>query len=199
MTLEFINDINRASVIITYIIILILSYTYNISYNYIFKLLINNIILNRILKNIIFKPLIGNKNIPILGIGIRPPGAINCGQFKDNLFNSKIIPSISKSYGLPSGHSQTMGYFMTFIYSHFRNKPLIFLPFLLYSIYIPYTRVQLGCNTVQQVIIGYIFGILSYYLIEYIYDKIVYLLNTIYYKIKYFFRDEEFKNNKKIN
>jgi membrane-associated phospholipid phosphatase len=196
MTLEFINDINRTSNITTYIILLILLYFNNISYNYIFKLFINDLIINKTLTNLIFKPLIGNKTIPILGTGIRPPGAMNCGSFRDNLFNSTIIPSISKSYGFPSGHAQTMGYFMTFIYSHFRNNPLIFLPFLLYSIYISYTRVQLGCHTVQQVIAGYIFGILSYYLIDYIYDKIVYLLNTIYYKIKYFFNDEAFQNNK---
>ena len=71
---------------------------------------------------------------------------------------------------------------MTFIYNHFKHNQFIFLPLLLYSIYIPFTRVQLGCHTVQQVIAGYIFGILSYYLIDYTYDKIVRLINSIIQK-----------------
>ena len=37
---------------------------------------------NFILKELVFRPLYGNtKSIPILGRGLRPPGAMNCGNY----------------------------------------------------------------------------------------------------------------------
>ena len=55
-------------------------------------------VLNNVLKRVIFRPLMGNKNIPILGYGCRPANSANTGLFKDN--------TLSKTYGMPSGHAQ---------------------------------------------------------------------------------------------
>ena len=55
---------------------------------------------------------------------------------------------------------------MAFIYKYFKNDNVIFYLSLLYTLYIPYTRVQLGCHTIQQTIFGYIFGIIIFHLFE---------------------------------
>lgn len=185
MVIYLIDDLNRAGGLIMLIIITILSYYNNLSLLYIIKYLLN-IQINHFLKYVIFKPLMGDNNFYIIGTGIRPKGAMNCGKFRDNFFNKNIQSTLSKSYGFPSGHSQSSGFFATFIYENFKNNPYILYPFILYSLYIPYTRIQLGCHTVQQVIIGFLYGVIFYYIIENIHKG---LNNFIYY----------YKNRKEIN
>ena len=63
---------------------------------------------NHFLKKYIFKPLMGSNLYPIIGKGGRPEGAKNCGIFITN------PPKISKSYGMPSGHSQNAVLFATY-------------------------------------------------------------------------------------
>ena len=184
MNIEFPDDLNRASNIILLIITIILSYTYNLSLIYSIKLYFGDAVINYCLKHYIFKPIMKDGTYPIIGRGLRPEGAKNCGEFRDNFFDSSITPKLSTSYGFPSGHSQCAGLFMTFIYDHFRNNPYIFYPSLIYSLYIPYTRVKLGCHTIEQTIFGYIFGILTYYLFEYIHKSI---------------STDSYRNNKEIN
>jgi membrane-associated phospholipid phosphatase len=122
------------------------------------------------------------KSLPFLGIGDRPKGAKDCGAFTDcESCNLK-----TNSFGMPSGHSQ-IGWFF-FIYGslymaeHIRIKYHtaenlykariwlsvgIVLLFLM-AITLSYSRVYLNCHTVQQVIMGGIFGIgvglLSYWI-----------------------------------
>jgi membrane-associated phospholipid phosphatase len=172
MNIEFPDDLNRASNIILLTIILILSYKYNLSILYTIKLYFGNAFINYCLKYYLFKPIMKGGTYPIIGRGLRPEGAKNCGEFRDNFFDTTITPKLSTSYGFPSGHSQCAGLFMTFIYEHFRDKPYIFYSSLIYSLYIPYTRVKLGCHTIEQIIFGYIFGIITYYLFEYIHKSI---------------------------
>ena len=74
--------------------------------SYLMDYIINTLI-NIFLKNNIFKPLMGNKNFPILGKGTRPPGAKNCSYFS----NGKI----AKSYGMPSGHAQYAAFILLFL------------------------------------------------------------------------------------
>ena len=115
--------------------------------------------------------------VPILGYGKRPPGAINCGNYRDDFFDPTIKSHLSKSYGFPSGHSQIAGYFMAFIYNNFTKNYYILIPSLIYSLYSAYSRVLLGCHTIQQVIFGYSFGIISYYLLKFIYLNLIKLKN----------------------
>lgn len=117
---------------------------------------------NCFFKNYISKPLIGNKKLPILGIGSRPKGAKNCGILSDGL--------IAKSYGMPSGHSQAAGFFMMFQLLN-TNNPLYRFLIISISIWIMYSRIKLGCHTIQQVIIGGIIGIIFGYLTNYFYKK----------------------------
>jgi len=72
---------------------------------------------NRILKNLIFKPLYkftGKESLPIIGRGSRPIGASGCsGITKDIL--GKASKEKSKTFGMPSGHSQIAWILTTFI------------------------------------------------------------------------------------
>ena len=173
MDFEFPDDLNRASNLILIFTTFILCITYNISLSYPIKLFLNDAISNDFLKHFVFQNIMKDKTLPILGRGLRPEGAKNCGPFRDNFFNKRIATKLAESYGFPSGHSQSAGFFMTFIFVHFNKNPIILFISLVYSLYIPYTRVKLGCHTIEQTIFGYLFGILTYYLFEYIDNKFI--------------------------
>ena len=172
MNIIFPDDLDRFSPYIMLIIVSILCYVYKLPYTYPIKFLLNGAVSNRILKNYIFKPLLKNNSYPFIGTGIRPKNAMNCGIFRDNFFDNKREIKISSSYGFPSGHSQSAGYFMAFIHKYFKNSPIIYYSSLIYSIYIPYTRIILNCHTIQQIISGYIFGIITFYLFDFIENKL---------------------------
>lgn len=127
----------------------------NIGYYIVFINTITEFI-NRFLKYGFFKPLFGT-NIPLLGRGARPKGAKNCGLVKTN--------TISKSYGMPSGHSQLAFTTSTFIilklYESYNVIGMILAG--LASIWISYSRVKLNCHTPMQCILGSLIGILIGY------------------------------------
>ena len=110
-----------------------------------------NILSNNILKNVIFKNLMGDKNYEWIGTGKRPDGAKNCGLFKSD--------KMSTSYGMPSGHSQHSIAFPTFILfnSLTDNKYVIYILYLI-GIGVLYSRIYYKCHTIQQVIVGGLIG-----------------------------------------
>jgi len=111
--------------------------------------------INYILKYYILKPIFGNKNYPIIGKGTRPANAVSCGLFREK-------KKKEKSYGMPSGHSQGALLFSTYkILELIKNKnenPLLYLIYIFFAGFIPWSRVHTGVHTVQQVIIGSIIG-----------------------------------------
>jgi membrane-associated phospholipid phosphatase len=218
-----INDIKRFSNYLILIIITSSIINFKLSLIYILKFYINAGS-NYVFKYIIFKNIIGD-GLPkttdnffikiikkITGRGIRPDGARNCSNFRDNFFDRSIIPGLSTSYGFPSGHSQIAGYFAMFvIFLHFKltsknkiedknnnlikekfklifknfyinsNHPLTILCIILiiYTFYICYTRIELNCHTIQQVIAGYLIGIISFIFIEIVFYKIFNIKNLL--------------------
>ena len=123
-----------------------------------------NTVINFLLKNIIFYPLMKNNYYPIIGYGTRPKNAINCDLWSTN--------KLSTSYGMPSGHAQLITFFL--IAELFKSNNILAYPtttlftpknviWIFISIVLLYSRVELGCHTYQQVIIGILFGILSYF------------------------------------
>jgi membrane-associated phospholipid phosphatase len=143
-----------------------------------------NGIINQILKYVV-KYLYNKFNIislPLIGQGIRPKGAVNCGA----------IPSqkISKSFGMPSGHSQNawflFGFMLLYLINNYKKEKndttsqiwfgvkisVLFIIALSVSI----SRVYVNCHTIQQIIIGsmigLILGCLGYLLTKYIVEKI---------------------------
>ena len=194
MNLILPDDLNRMFPIIMLIVNIILTISFNLPIYNIINFYFNYKI-NHILKNNVFKHFMKNNKLPILGYGIRPKGASDCGNFRASLFNSSIKPKLSTSYGFPSGHSQTAGFFIAFIFNNFSNNYNILLPSLIYSLYSAYSRVILGCHTIEQVIFGYIFGIIAYYLLEFIYLNLIKLANYILFK----FKNNKNQNNKNQN
>ncbi len=154
--------------------------------------LIISLIANFILKELIFRPLYGNtKNIPILGRGLRPIGAMNCS----NYITCPKKPSFT--FGMPSGHSMTIWFTITFIIMYLvskrftieilnennqndtskQNDFLFYISIvilILLGLLMGYSRVFITkCHTIQQVIIGSILGIgFGYLYTIYIYPEI---------------------------
>ena len=102
----------------------------------------------------------GIKNIIKQG---RPKGAKNCSGYVT--FNK-----VSKSFGMPSGHAESMGLFTSFwllyLWDNYKEDNLSILNviaiffLLLVGLYVPYSRILVGCHTLSQVIVGYIIGII---------------------------------------
>jgi len=110
---------------------------------------------NQFLKDYFFKPLMKERKIPIIGYGTRPIGAKNCGYWSTG---KKAV-----SYGMPSKHAQVISYFcMTYFINNFPNKYLI----LLLCLRLLYSRIEFGCHTFQQVIIGSCLGVVTYPLLS---------------------------------
>jgi membrane-associated phospholipid phosphatase len=114
-------------------------------------------------------------NIPILGRGERPVGFKNCSDVP----SCETIPT-AFAFGMPSGHAQTAWFVFIFAVLYLNdiidkkkktatNNKKIYYNFwltvaviigLLMSLYITYSRVSMGCHTIQQVIIGGVLGLL---------------------------------------
>ena len=154
--MKLIDDFARFYPAATIIYALLIKDLYLVTY-----LILSNFV-NGILKYSITKPILGNKTYPIIGSGARPKGASHCGIWKDP-------PDYkTKSYGMPSGHAQEATGFATYmILQNISNGADIFdirnIIFSCLAIFIMYSRVYLNCHTVQQVIMGGLFGILSAY------------------------------------
>ena|SRR6056300_1033462 len=126
-----------------------------------------NIILNFILKNYVFSPLMKDNYYPIIGYGMRPENAKNCDLWSTG--------KIATSYGMPSGHAQIITFFL--ISQLFKSNGLSLsrsttilsynnLLWIFITLMLLYSRIELGCHTYQQVVIGIVFGILSYFITQ---------------------------------
>lgn len=161
----------------------ILNPTYNSFY---FLIIISSLFpLNWIIKHLIVKPIYGLlkvESLPLLGIGKRPTGATSCTFILDDV--------LATSYGMPSGHSQIIWTFGTYIICKLIDKWhqtttkdettiqmqgigyiwVICSTLFIFSImvYVSYSRVYIdGCHTIQQVIVGGLLGVLIGFLIYY--------------------------------
>ncbi len=130
------------------------------------------------------------EKLPILGRGQRPIGFKNCSDVP----TCEKIPS-AFIFGMPSGHSQTAWFIFIFMVLYLndiiqkkkQNSSTskntyynLWLAFgiilgLIISIYISYSRVAVGCHTIQQVILGgilgMIFGTISYFISKIIIEQ----------------------------
>ena len=135
-----------------------------------------------VFKNIICKPIgnyLTNKyniiDFPIIGRFKRPEGALNCGCFYLSENN------YSTSEGMPSGHSILAAFVAVFMYNYIideynvkhKYRPYIFIIVLCFVLYTMYSRVLMGCHTIQQTLIGACIGsICAYYYYNYISESI---------------------------
>tara|TARA_B100001093_G_scaffold494648_1_gene538304 strand:- start:1398 stop:2069 length:672 start_codon:yes stop_codon:yes gene_type:complete len=151
--------------------------------------------INYYLKNNIAYPLFKNNNhiLPILGPGLRPEGAEDCGYY------SNCPKLLAKSYGFPSGHSQFAGFQCGFLikdimdrktkdgkFSSLKFEDKISVVMLFMSVIIMmYSRVFIeGCHTIQQAIFGAIIGLFLGY---YAYNLYIYFESKILFRYPNFF------------
>tara|TARA_Y100000817_G_C16731330_1_gene488133 strand:- start:58 stop:636 length:579 start_codon:yes stop_codon:yes gene_type:complete len=180
---SILNAVFRSVPLTLPIIVFIVYYlTQNIQ---IFNLFIGTLVINFICVNL-FKKLclilldifnITTDGLPILGRFSRPDNCINCGVH--------YVSETHYSYtsGMPSGHSMLMSFVCVYLYYYINNtyiiknhnkkntnnkSLLLFLILFLITIYMMYTRVLMGCHTIQQTIVGSIIGaILGHYYYKY--------------------------------
>jgi len=134
---------------------------------YLFIVLLIGEQLNHIFKYQITKPIMGNKKYPIIGIGKRPDGAVDCGLYRTG--DKKKCPTTS--YGMPSGHSQSALLFSTYnilnLIKNNNKNPLLYCINVFFALFIPWSRVNAKVHTVQQTIIGGALGIgLGYFFFD---------------------------------
>lgn len=115
------------------------------------------------LKRYFFYPLyqyLGVTSLPILGRGIRPDGAKNCGWFID-CDNPK-----GHGYGMPSGHSASAFVFATFWSLYLleqsgltsRQRQVSIGILFIIAGAVAYSRYLIRCHTPQQIILGSLLG-----------------------------------------
>jgi membrane-associated phospholipid phosphatase len=128
-------------------------------------IIVENII-NIIFKNI-FRVIMGNNKFPIIGKGTRPVNAISCGFFTPRTKIDKLI----KSFGMPSGHSQTFSFIATLIGIHLYNLPnktnniYKYITLIVLTMIAMLMRVYIEkCHTIQQTIIGALIGVILAFL-----------------------------------
>ena len=142
LTSNFFLFLARASPIIIFFSTILLGAISSKNIFYIL-FLIHNIteLLNAFLKYIAER-ILGNKHYYIIGKGKRPSNKL-------------------KSYGMPSGHSQAIATFSTFVALYNQNNPYklyINVSLLLLSLYIMFSRVYEKFHTIQQTIVGALIG-----------------------------------------
>ena len=109
------------------------------------------------------------KILPILGRGARPKGAtMDCHPF---VFGKRGKMK-SESYGMPSGHSISAKFALTYISLAIkngdietkRNKYYSHIKIFLLGVFAMYVREDVGCHTKQQTRVGSVNGIIFAFL-----------------------------------
>jgi membrane-associated phospholipid phosphatase len=158
MNISYIDGLMRVYPLLLIFFSSLLYFINNSPINKLFMIFsLSNTLVNKFLKNVIFKPIMKDNNHPIVGLGKRPNGAKNCGIFK----NGKK----STTYGMPSGHSQHAMAFPTFILLNKLTDNFGIILFLyLIGFAVMASRVIFKCHTTQQALAGGFVGILYAYL-----------------------------------
>ena len=145
---------------VLFFVLLLLCHVYHVSYVYAFIGYIGNSIVNGWLKQW-FRHTIGDA-------GNRPvPYQYHSAA---GLFDSMIIAvwpeyNNTHSYGFPSGHAQSVGYFMAFAHQFLPWRtwhPVWIAAALSISLLLMWTRIAFRCHTAVQVLFGFAFGIATF-------------------------------------
>lgn len=147
-------------VLVLLFLIIIYLTTNKIDYIIFIFYIVISILINFILKEYIFRPIMNNNTYKFIGSGIRPDATRNC----TNLLDNNILISM---YGMPSGHSQTLLLICTLLFlkilneKYSLNKKIIkCLVLFIVTGFLIYERLYYNCHTYQQIIIGGLIGII---------------------------------------
>lgn len=111
---------------------------------------------NEILKTRVFEKIMGTQTFPLIGSGVRPDGAKNCGYWTTG--------KMAISYGMPSKHSQLIATFVLYMYFCTNIAFMYKIGVCVVGARLLISRIEFGCHTIQQVIIGVLFGALFFIL-----------------------------------
>ena len=140
-----------------FFVLIALCHKYHVSYAYAFIGYIANLIVNGGLKQG-FRYAIGDA-------GNRP-----VPNHPANAFDNAIIPiwpehKNNSAYGFPSGHAQSIGYFMAFAYQFLPWRtwhPVWVVMALAVAMFLMHTRIAFRRHTAIQVLFGFVFGVAAF-------------------------------------
>jgi membrane-associated phospholipid phosphatase len=137
--------------------LLILCHVYHVSYAYVFIGYIGNSIVNSVLKQV-FRYAIGYA-------GNRPAPYHHTNTFDDAV--AAIWPEYknNNAYGFPSGHAQSVGYFVAFAHQFLPWRtwhPAFVVATLTVAMFLMHTRIAFRRHTANQVLFGFVFGIATF-------------------------------------
>ena len=105
----------------------------------------------------------GKETIAFLGKGPRPKGAKFSGCFIDD----SDLEGTSTSYGMPSGHAITVittcvmiSWYIIQKYPDTLHRKISLIVINLIGLCVLYSRLSFGCHSLNQVIVGSLFGLL---------------------------------------
>jgi membrane-associated phospholipid phosphatase len=142
---------------VLFFVLLILCHAYHISYAYAFIGYIGNSIVNGILKQT-FRALIGDA-------GSRPVPHHSTGPFDDVIAAVWPEHMNNTAYGFPSGHAQSVGYFLAFAHQFLPWRswhPAGTVAALVIAAFLMHTRIAFRRHTFVQVLFGFLFGIATF-------------------------------------
>ena len=142
---------------VLFFVLLILCHAYHISYAYAFIGYIGNSVINGILKQT-FRALIGDT-------GSRPVPHHSTGPFDDVIAAVWPEHKNNAAYGFPSGHAQSVGYFLAFAHQFLPWRswhPAGIVAALVIAAFLMHTRIYYKRHTFVQVLFGFLFGIATF-------------------------------------
>ena len=151
---------------VLFLIILIICYVYHVSYVYAFIGYFGNTIINNVLKQV-FRYTIGES-------GARPTPYQYVTRFDNAIVElwPQYINNIS--YGFPSGHAQSVGYFMAFAHKFLPWRtwhPAYIVVALVVAMYLMHTRIVFQRHTAIQVLFGFAFGVITFKVFNWIWTR----------------------------
>ena len=138
------------------------------NYSWLFITLLVSEILNFILKEIVFRSILGTDGkLVLFGAGARPTTV----TYNSNVLYATVTPCAKNhcnTYGMPSGHAQSVAVFSTFMsmvvwntYKSIPKKMMIISILIFFSIIVMYSRIAwTKCHTRGQVVMGALIGCL---------------------------------------
>jgi len=141
-----------------FVVLLYLCYARDISYAYALIGYPGNSIVNGLLKQM-FRNVIGHA-------GDRPEPHHSSNGFDS--FIASVWPQhkANTAYGFPSGHAQSMGYYLAFVHHFFPWRswhPVAIFAHLIIATFLMQTRIAFRRHTFVQVLFGFLFGIVFFH------------------------------------
>ena len=140
-----------------FFVLLILCHVYHVSYAYALIGYIGNSVVNGVLKQG-FRYAIGDA-------GNRPVPYHPANTFDDAVATIWPAHKNNNAYGFPSGHAQSVGYFVAFVHQFLPWRtwhPVWIIAALAVALILMWSRITFRRHTATQVLFGFAFGVATF-------------------------------------